>query len=64
MGLALAGVADLGLLLKPFVVQRILDDYVTVENFDFTAITFLGILYFVVTLVSAGAQYIQARSPS
>lgn len=61
LGLALAGVADLGLLLKPFVVQRILDDYVTVENFDFTAITFLGILYFVVTLVSAGAQYIQAQ---
>lgn len=37
------------------------DDYITVENFDLTAVTFLGVLYFAVVAAAAGAQYAQSQ---
>lgn len=61
LGLALAGAANLANLAKPFVLQHILDDYITVENFDLTAVTFLGVLYFAVVAAAAGAQYAQSQ---
>lgn len=61
LGLALAGAANLANLAKPFVLQHILDDYITVENFDLTAVTLLGALYFVVVAAAAGAQYAQSQ---
>lgn len=61
LGLSLAGAANLANLAKPFVLQHILDDYITAENFDLTPVTLLGVLYFVVVAAAAGAQYAQSQ---
>ena len=58
-GLALAIIVNLANATKPYIIKFIIDDYLSVSNFDFDAITRFGILYLGIVCIAAVTQYFQ-----
>ena len=62
LGVVLAVLANVATIAKPFMLETLIDDYITVGNFDMHAITWLGVLYFLIVAGGAAASYAQSQA--
>ena len=62
LGVALAILANVAVIAKPFMLETLIDDYITVGNYDMNAITWLGVLYFLIVAGGAAAAYAQSQA--
>ncbi|MCL2740574.1 MAG: ABC transporter ATP-binding protein/permease [Oscillospiraceae bacterium] len=57
--LALSAVQNLAILLRPFIVKTVIDDYLTVGRGDMPALTALGLAYFALIALGSAVGFLQ-----
>jgi ATP-binding cassette, subfamily B, multidrug efflux pump len=59
VSIALALLVSTAVLVKPYIIKYVIDDYIVKGNYDFKAILLMGIAYFLIILLGAGFGYLQ-----
>ena len=59
ISILLALLVNVAVLVKPYIIKKVIDDYVVKGDYNFKNILFMGILYFIAILTGTGGGYFQ-----
>jgi ATP-binding cassette subfamily B protein len=61
ISLVLALLVNGAVLIKPYIIKHVIDDYIVKGDYDFEAILLMGIYYFLAVILGSGCGYLQTN---